>query len=136
MGGLRTRLGAVSVAGGACLAALLALANAAPASAAAAADSEGGGGTIYTISNATAAQGGNKVLAFKDTRNGSLPLGTYATGGDGTGAALGSQGAVVLTAGGSRLVTVNAGSNTVSAFEVGSAGRLNDPNTAPSGGMD
>src|SRR2546423_8507095 len=114
MGGLRTRLRAVSVAGGACLAALLALANAAPASAATAADSERGGGTIYTISNATAAQGGNKVLAFKDTRNGSLrPLGTYATGGDGTGAALGSQGAVLLTACGSRLVTANAGSNTL-----------------------
>jgi 6-phosphogluconolactonase (cycloisomerase 2 family) len=31
---------------------------------------------------------------------------------------------------------VNAGSNTVSAFEVGSGGRLNDLSTAPSGGTD
>jgi 6-phosphogluconolactonase len=137
MGGLRTRLRAVPLAGGACLAALLAVANAAPASAATAVDSERGSGTVYTISNATAAQGGNTVLAFRDTRHGSLrPLGTYPTGGDGTGASLGSQGAAVLTAGGSRLVTVNAGSNTVSAFEVGSGGRLHDLSTAPSGGTD
>jgi 6-phosphogluconolactonase (cycloisomerase 2 family) len=114
---------------------LLALASSAPASAANGLDSERGTGTVYTMSNATAAQGGNTVLAFRDTRNGSLrPLGTYPTGGDGTGAALGSQGAVVLAGRDSRLVTVNAGSNTVSAFEVGSGGRLNDLSTAPSGG--
>ncbi|MBJ7598393.1 MAG: hypothetical protein DLM67_17275 [Candidatus Nephthysia bennettiae] len=137
MGGLRTRLRAVPLVGGACLATLLALANAAPASAATVDDRDHGSGTVYTIGNATAAQGGNTVLAFRDTRSGSLrPLGTYPTGGDGTGAPLGSQGAVVLTGGGSRLVTVNAGSSTVSAFQAGSGGRLSHLSTAASGGTD
>ncbi len=136
MKGLRTRLRAIPLAAGACLAALLSLANVGPASAASTADTEHNRTTVYTISNATGAQGGNAVLAFRDTASGSLQaLGSYSTGGDGTGAALGSQGAVTL-AGDSGLVAVNAGSNTVSVLDVVSGGRLRHPSTAPSGGKD
>jgi 6-phosphogluconolactonase (cycloisomerase 2 family) len=134
--GLRTRLRAIPLAAGACLAALLSLANVGPASAASTADSEHNRTAVYTISNATGPQGGNSVLAYRDTAGGSLrPFGTYSTGGDGTGTPLGSQGAVTL-AGDSRLVAVNAGSNTVSAFDIGPGGRPGDPSTASSGGKD
>ena len=44
--------------------------------------------------------------------------GTYATGGNGTGAGLGSQGAVTLSGNGQHLFAVNAASNSVSEFFV------------------
>src|SRR6266699_957627 len=47
---------------------------------------------------------------------------TVATGGLGTGASLGSQGAVALSNDGRWLFAVNAGSNDVSVFSVGAAG--------------
>jgi DNA-binding beta-propeller fold protein YncE len=50
-------------------------------------------------------------------RSGQLtPVASYPTGGRGKGAGLGSQGAVVLSPGGSLLFAVNAGSNDVSMF--------------------
>lgn len=49
---------------------------------------------VYTIDNAAT----NHVLYYTRTYNGSLTFGgSVATGGSGTGAALASQGAVVLT---------------------------------------
>ena len=52
-------------------------------------------GAVYTLTNLAA---GNAVAVFDRAADGSLsPAGTYATGGLGTGASLGSQGAIVVT---------------------------------------
>jgi hypothetical protein len=54
-----------------------------------------GGSYVYTESNQTPADGGNSVLAFRVASGGTLAsIGSFPTGGDGTGAGLGSQGAV------------------------------------------
>ncbi|MEO8562287.1 MAG: beta-propeller fold lactonase family protein [bacterium] len=91
-----------------------------------------GGGTVFTQNNATA---GNKVLVFGRAADGTLTsAGSYATGGTGTGAGLGSQGAVTLSDDGQYLLAVNAGSNEVTAFRV-SGNVLNKLNTVPSGGI-
>jgi 6-phosphogluconolactonase len=104
--------------------ALAALAAAAgPASAA-------GRSAVYTESNSAS---GNQVLAFDRAGNGSLkPDGSFETGGAGTGAGLGSQGALALTHG-HYLYAVNAGSDNISAFAVGPHG-LRLLGTTPSGG--
>lgn len=73
-------------------------------------------GAVYTISNATA---GNEVVVFDRAADGSLTLrGSVSTGGLGTGANLGSQGALVLSDNNRWLFAVNAGSDSISAFEV------------------
>ncbi|MGD0371884.1 MAG: beta-propeller fold lactonase family protein [Candidatus Dormibacteria bacterium] len=91
---------------------------------------------LYTESNAAAAQGGNAILAFRAQSDDVIPFASFATGGAGTGTALGSQGALALAASGQRLVAVNAGTDTVSAFAVESDGNLRLLDTAPSGGTD
>src|SRR2546430_1610129 len=79
-----------------------------------------GPGAVYTLTNQVA---GNAVAVFTRGADGRLTsAGTVATGGTGTGAGLGSQGAVVLSDDGRRLFAVNAGSNDVSVFTVGAAG--------------
>jgi 6-phosphogluconolactonase len=79
-------------------------------------------GTVYTISNAAA---GNAVLAYARASDGSLSLrGAFPTGGQGTGAGLGSQGAVTLSADGRWLAAVDAGSNDVALFAVAPDGGL------------
>src|SRR5258707_15868288 len=102
--------------GGRLLAATLVLVSAAalaPAAAQAAGDDPG---AVYVMSNAPA---GNAVLVFNRTADGALaPAGSYATGGTGTGAGLGSQGALVVSDDQHWLLAVNAGSNSVSVFEV------------------
>lgn len=76
--------------------------------------------TVYTQTNDPA---GNAVLAFTDSGAGSLvPLGSVATGGLGTGTALGSQGSVTLSDDGRFLFAVNAGSDSVSAFRLSDDG--------------
>jgi 6-phosphogluconolactonase len=73
-------------------------------------------GAVYTITNAV---GANRVVAFARDAHGQLqPNGTFPTGGSGTGASLGSQGALALTADGRWLLVVNAGSNQLSVFSV------------------
>ena len=73
-------------------------------------------GRVYTLSNQTSA---NQVLAFIRNAQGSLtPDKSYATGGKGTGAALGSQGALTLSSDQNWLFAVNAGSNDISVFKV------------------
>lgn len=73
-------------------------------------------GAVFTISNAAEA---NDVLAFARASDGKLiAAGIYPTGGRGTGAGLGSQGALALSADGKVLVVVDAGSNQVSSFSV------------------
>jgi 6-phosphogluconolactonase len=92
---------------------------------------------VYTESNQTSAGGGNAVLAFWVASDGSLTsIGSFATGGDGTGAGLGSQGAVALADGGHALLVVNAGSNSVSYFRILSNGSLRLVDATPSGGLD
>jgi 6-phosphogluconolactonase len=73
-------------------------------------------GAVYVSTNSPA---GNQVLAFP--RAGDGTLGTpqaFATGGQGTGAALGNQGAVVLNHADRLLLVANAGSNDISVFAV------------------
>ena len=73
-------------------------------------------GAVYTMSNDSA---GNSVLAFNRASNGSLtPAGTFSTGGLGSGAALGNQGAVVLSGNNKLLFVVNPGSDELSVFSV------------------
>ncbi len=90
---------------------------------------------VYTESNQTSAGGGNAVLGYWVASGGSLtPIGSFATGGDGTGAGLGSQGAITVADGGRALLVVNADSNTVSYFRILDGGTLRLVDAAPSGG--
>lgn len=88
-------------------------------------------GAIYTMSNAAA---GNAILLFDRLADGRLvPSGSVPTGGNGTGAGLGNQGGLALTRNGRWLLAVNAGSNSLSVFEVQPHGlRLAD--VQPTGG--
>jgi len=113
--------------------------TAAPASAAAnrhdGGDDRHGSGAVYTLTNAI---GGNGVIAFHRADDGALtPLGTFATGGRGTGGAvdpLTSQYSVVLSDDHDALFAVDAGSNQVSSFHVKNDGSLVRVGSVPSGG--
>jgi len=88
-------------------------------------------GAVYTLTNSPS---GNAVVAYDRAADGTLtPAGSVPTGGTGTGAGLGSQGALVLGDNGKWLLAVNAGSNTVSLFRV-QHDTLTLADTAPSGG--
>jgi 6-phosphogluconolactonase len=72
-------------------------------------------GEVYTIDNAAS---GNNVLRFDRAGNGALSAsGTFSTMGLGTGAGLGSQGAVALSEDGNYLIVVDAGSNEITVFQ-------------------
>jgi 6-phosphogluconolactonase (cycloisomerase 2 family) len=88
-------------------------------------------GAVFTLSNSAA---GNAVIAFARSADGSLtPAGSFATLGNGTGAGLGSQGAVALSDDGQFLFAVNAASNSVTSFAVDGSS-LTRVNTVASGG--
>lgn len=88
-------------------------------------------GAVFTSTNAVS---GNAILAFSRSTDGTLSAaGSYATGGEGTGGGLGSQGAVTLSADGQLLLAVNAGSAELSAFAVNGTS-LTLLNTVASGG--
>lgn len=71
---------------------------------------------VFTSSNAT---GANELFVYAASANGSLTLKQrIATGGQGTSAGLGSQGAVTLSGNGRYVFVVNALSNTLSTFEI------------------
>ena len=71
-------------------------------------------GAVYTLSNSPH---GNAVIVFHRGPGGHLHHGrSFPTNGRGTGANLGSQGAVALSPDGRRLYAVNAASNTISVF--------------------
>ena len=93
----------------------------------------GGGkpdGAVYTLTNSAS---GNAVAIFDRDRDGSLTAdGTVPTGGNGTGAGLGSQGALVLDR--KRLFAVNAGSNSISLLHVDRRGKVRLADVAASGG--
>jgi 6-phosphogluconolactonase len=89
-------------------------------------------GTIYTETNSLT---GNAVHRLDRAADGSLDwVATYRTGGTGTSAGLGSQGAVALTDDGRTLLAVDAGSNDVAAFHVTRHGHLTLVGRVPSGG--
>jgi 6-phosphogluconolactonase len=91
-----------------------------------------GGGFAFTSSNDA---GANAVLVYKRAADGALSaVGSFATGGAGTGGGLGSQGALARDRG-RHLFVVNAGSNSISEFAVSHAG-LTLLHTVPSGGVD
>ena len=78
-------------------------------------DSEGVAGAVFTMSNSTE---GNAIIAFTRSATGDLQLlDEYPTNGYGTGAGLGSQGALVLFKN-KILLAVNAGSNDMSALRI------------------
>jgi 6-phosphogluconolactonase len=88
-------------------------------------------GAVYTATNDGHH---NRVIVFRRAATGRLiRLGSFRTGGAGTGAGLGNQGGVTLDAEGRHLFVVNAGSDTVSVFDVRSYG-LALVDVAPSGG--
>ncbi len=90
-----------------------------------------GPGAVYTLTNQV---GGNAVAVFMRGADGRLAsAGSVATGGTGTGASLGSQGAVSLSNDGRRLFAVNAGSNDLSVFAVSPAGLALASRTASGG---
>ncbi|MDX1933698.1 MAG: beta-propeller fold lactonase family protein [Capsulimonadales bacterium] len=89
-------------------------------------------GAVFTSTNSA---GSNGVVMFRRANNGALtPVGTYFTGGMGTGAGLGNQGAVALSKNNRWLFVVNAGSNDISVFSVRSNG-LRLVHRTPSGGV-
>jgi 6-phosphogluconolactonase len=88
-------------------------------------------GAVYVLGNDAAA---NSVIKYDRAADGTLtPAATFFTGGLGAGRGLGSQGALILAQGNSRLFAVNAGSNEVSSFNVHPSG-LSLVSTVPSGG--
>lgn len=100
----------------------------------AAAFDRSGGANIGVVFTETNAASGNEIAVFSRSVNGALTAaGSYAAGGTGTGAGLGSQGAVTLTDNGRLLLAVNAGSNSVSVFSVDGTS-LTLINTVASGG--
>ena len=100
---------------------------------AASAESEG---AVYTMTNGAA---GNAIVAFRRAADGAItPLGTFATGGAGTGGTvdpLVSQYALLLNDSHSLLFAVNAGSNEITTFRVANDGQLSRPRVSPSGGV-
>ena len=90
-------------------------------------------GYVYTESNDV---GQNNILIFVQNANGTLTTnGITASGGTGSGTGLGSQGAVVLDENHHWLYAVNAGSNSVSSFEVDDDGSLELESTAGTSGI-
>jgi 6-phosphogluconolactonase len=89
-------------------------------------------GAVYALTNAI---GDNAVAVWNRSSDGSLtPAGSYPTGGAGTAAGLGSQGALVLSQDHQWLFAVNAGSNDISSFRVDRDG-LTLVNHVASGGV-
>jgi len=89
-------------------------------------------GAVYTMENAA---GPNTVVVYSRAANGTLTQAqSVLTGGTGTGAGLGSQGSIALSADGRWLLAVNAGSNNVTVFSV-DGGALTVASTQASGGV-
>jgi 6-phosphogluconolactonase (cycloisomerase 2 family) len=88
--------------------------------------------TVYAQTNAADT---NEVQIYQSTSDGTLALATQvATGGHGTGAGLGNQGALVLSEDQRWLFAVNAGSNDISSFAVADDGLLTLVDRVASGG--
>lgn len=95
-------------------------------------------GHVYINDNTAPA---NTIAGFDRHADGSLtpiPGSPFATGGAGTGAVIGSQGALQLAAGGRVVLAVDPGSNDIAELLVGRDGRLwrVPGGTTPSGGQE
>lgn len=87
---------------------------------------------VYTLSNPN---GANQIAAYVRASNGSLSrMGRFDTGGNGTGAGLGSQGALVYDAASGRFFAVNTGDNSISMLALDRTGALSELATVASGG--
>jgi 6-phosphogluconolactonase len=87
---------------------------------------------VYTLANAN---GSNEVASYLRATTGTLSRqGRYSTGGNGTGAGLGSQGAIVYHAPLKRFFAVNAGNSTISMLALDPTGALSTMSTIASGG--
>ena len=83
-------------------------------------DDRGSWGAVFTLTNEAS---GNRLAVFP--RDGQGRIGTpsfYPTGGNGSGGGLGNQGAVALSADSHLLYAVNAGSNSITVFQLGRQG--------------
>lgn len=90
--------------------------------------------TVYTETNQAS---GNAVLALRSGAGGSLTqIGSFPTGGTGSGTSPASADGVVLGDGGRLLAVVNGGSDNVSVFAVAPSGRLQLIEVTNSGGVD
>lgn len=88
---------------------------------------------VYTQTNDAAS---NAVMVYRRTLGGVLhPVGPVATGGKGTGAGLGSQGAIALASGRRWLIAVNAGSNDISVLRASESGLKLASRTSSGGQM-
>jgi DNA-binding beta-propeller fold protein YncE len=73
------------------------------------------GGVVLTLSNNASA---NTIISFERHRDGTLSRGRiFGTHGKGTGAGLGSQGAISISKDGKYVIVVNAGSNSICLFK-------------------
>jgi len=93
-------------------------------------------GQVYVNDNTAPV---NTIAAFNRHADGTLtplPGSPFATGGAGTGAGIGSQGALQETANGRYLLAVDAGSNQISVLRIGPGGGLDPVSTAGSGGNE
>lgn len=78
---------------------------------------------VFVSTNANDPVRGNEVVVYHRANDGSLTVtGRFPTGGQGLGAGLGSQGAVILSENGRWLFVVNAGSSEISVFSVQNTG--------------
>lgn len=89
-------------------------------------------GAVYAMTNATS---GNEIIVLLRDLNGYLNYPVhFPTGGNGTGGGLGNQGGVILSESHRWLLAVNAGSNSISVFEIKPFG-LRFVGVSPSGGV-
>jgi 6-phosphogluconolactonase len=89
-------------------------------------------GFVYTMSNEAS---GNQILGYHQSPDGKLMYRTTtASGGNGTDAGLGSQGSIVIDEAHEWLFAVNAGSNSISSFQIREDGSLMLAHTAASNG--
>lgn len=87
---------------------------------------------VYTLANQVAA---NQLASYLRGENGNLTRDNeYSTGGTGTAAGLGSQGAVAWSKKWQRFFAVNAGNNTVSMMQIDQDGVVTTLSTVASGG--
>jgi 6-phosphogluconolactonase len=89
-------------------------------------------GAVFTMTNSRT---GNEVLMFNRAANGSLvQVGTFPTGGLGTGTTIANQGGIRISPSGRRLLVVNPGSNDFTVFRITNQGLTFDQRV-PSGGQ-
>ena len=108
-------------------------------------------GKVFTLTNSTDPARGNEVVVYDRLEDGTLVFrASFATGGLGSGPAptstvfgspvpatadgLGAQGGLILN-GEEQLFAVNAGSNTITSFDIDEDGLLTSRNTVDSGGV-